>query len=189
MSSRQLAFVIDCGGIRYAGSLLRPLVVMKPVVGGFWPLAIRIAACAVLVARRRWSFHTVIVCQPAMMFWAPCVVASWPLSGIGFSLWAFSATTTAFARPSLAAATASILLLVLTSICSKIVPAFWLSQAGTNCAGPRLRTFFAYNGFRTWSTPPLNRYEFASSWPPHSEATTGCEAYLWARFRPFTTPW
>ena len=89
----------------------------------------------------------------------------------------------------MAAATASILLLVLTSICSKIVPAFWLSQAGTNCAGPRLRTPFAYSGFRILSTPPLNRNEFASSWPPHSEATTGCEPYLPAFLRPLTTPW
>ena len=48
---------------------------------------------------------------------------------------------------------------------------------------------FAYSGFRTLSTPPLNRYEFASSWPPHSEATTGCEPYLPAFFRPLTTPW
>ena len=31
---------------------------------------------------------------------------------------------------------ASILLPVLISICSKIVPAFWLSQPGTNCSGP-----------------------------------------------------
>ena len=90
------------------------------------------AACAVLVARIRTSLNTVIVCQPEMMFCTPCEEASWPLSGIGFSLCAFSATTTAFAMPSLAAATPSILLPVLMSICSKIVPAFWLSQAGTN---------------------------------------------------------
>ena len=71
-------------------------------------------------------------CQPERMFCTPCGVASWPLSGIGLSLWAFSATTTALARPSLAAATPSILLPVLTSICSKIVRALSLSQAGVN---------------------------------------------------------
>ena len=31
---------------------------------------------------------------------------------------------------------------VLISICSKIVPAFWLSQPGTNCCGPFLRVPF-----------------------------------------------
>ena len=43
--------------------------------------------------------------SPEMMFWTPCAVASWPDSGIGFSFFAFRAVTTAFARPSLAAAT------------------------------------------------------------------------------------
>ena len=45
-----------------------------------------------------------------MMFCAPWAVASCPESGIGLSFFALSAVTTAFARPSLAAATASILL-------------------------------------------------------------------------------
>ena len=70
-------------------------------------------------------------CQPEMMFCAPWAVASCPESGIGFSFFALRAVTTAFARPSLAAATASILLDVFTSICSKIVRAFWLSHCGT----------------------------------------------------------
>ena len=89
------------------------------------------------------SFHTVIVCQPEMMFWTPCAVASWPESGIGLSFFALRAVTTAFARPSLAAATPSILLPVETSICSKIVRAFWLSQPGTNWSGPFLKVPFA----------------------------------------------
>jgi hypothetical protein len=42
-----------------------------------------IAAAAVTAASLRWSFHGVDVCHPAMMFCTPCVVASWPLSGIG----------------------------------------------------------------------------------------------------------
>ncbi len=88
------------------------------------------------------SFHTVIDCQPEMMFWTPCSVASWPLSAIGFSLCAFSATTTALASPSLAAATPWMLFFVFTSICSKIVPAFWLSQSGVNCCGPFLKVPF-----------------------------------------------
>ena len=160
-----------------------------PVVGGFWPLTILIAAFAVAVASLRTSLNTVAVCQPEMMFCTPCVVASWPLSGSGWSLCAFSATTTALARPSFAAATPSILLPVLTSICSKIVPAFWLSQPGTNCCGPFLRVPFAYSGLRTWSTPPLNRNEFASSWPPHSEAMTGFFEYMPIAFRPWMTAW
>ena len=45
----------------------------------------------------------------------------------------FKADTTEPARPSFAAATASILLLVFASICSKIVSACWLSQSGTDC--------------------------------------------------------
>ena len=101
------------------------------------------AAAADRVARIRVSFHTVIVCQPEMMFCTPCAVASWPDSGIGFSFFALRAVTTAFARPSLAAATASILLPVWTSICSKIVRAFWLSQPGTNWSGPFLKVPFA----------------------------------------------
>ena len=104
-----------------------------PVVGGGLALDDRRPRPSPrLVASIRTSLNTVIVCQPEMMFWTPCVVASWPLSGIGFSLCALSATTTAFAMPSFAAATPSILFPVLISICSKIVPAFWLSQPGTN---------------------------------------------------------
>ena len=34
------------------------------------------AARADLVASTRVSFQTVIVCQPEMMFWTPCAVAS-----------------------------------------------------------------------------------------------------------------
>ena len=35
-----------------------------------------IAAAADAVASTRVSFQTVIVCQPEMMFWTPCSVAS-----------------------------------------------------------------------------------------------------------------
>ena len=76
------------------------------------------------------GLYTVPDCQPEMMFCTPWAVASCPESGIGFSFFALSAVTTAFASPSLAAATASILLPVWTSICSKIVRAFWLSHCG-----------------------------------------------------------
>src|SRR3954471_15745562 len=98
----------------YAGRFLEPFFTVVFAMGVL-PLASATAARADLVASTRVSFQTVIVCQPEMMFWIPWPVASWPDSGIGFRPWAFSATTTAFARPSLAAATASILLLVLTS--------------------------------------------------------------------------
>src|SRR5262249_29083416 len=37
--------------------------------------------------------------------------------------------------------------------------------------------------------PPLNRNEFASSCPPHSEATTGFFEYTPLAFRPATTAW
>ena len=87
-----------------AGSRLLPFATV-PVCFGFCPLESATAAFADAVASFRVSFQTVIVCHPEMMFWTPCSVASWPLSGIGFSLRALSATTTAFARPSLAAAT------------------------------------------------------------------------------------
>src|SRR4029077_16289110 len=136
-SFRQFAFVTETGGMMNAGSRLLPFLTLVVVVS-FLPLRSSIADLAAAVARNRVSFHTVMVCQPEMMFWTPWGVASWPLSGTGFRPWLLSATTTAFASPSLAAATASILLPVLTSICSKIVPAFWLSQPGTNWSGPFL---------------------------------------------------
>src|SRR3954453_7958283 len=130
-----------------------------PVTFGVLPFSSEIAATAETVASLRVSFQTVMDCHPEMMFWTPWDVASWPLSGIGLSFWALSATTTALARPSLAAATPSILLLVLTSICSKIVPAFWLSQAGTNWSGPFLKVPLEYSGLRRESDPFLNRGE------------------------------
>ena len=103
-----------------------------PVVFSGVPFSREIAEAAATFASTRVSFQTVIVCQPEMMFWKPCAVASWPLSGIGLRPWAFRSATTEPARPSLAAATPSILLPVLTSIWSKIVAPFWLSQPGTN---------------------------------------------------------
>ena len=48
----------------------------------------------------------------------PCAVASWPVIGIWASLRAFCAWMAALPRPSLAASTPSILLLVFASICS-----------------------------------------------------------------------
>jgi hypothetical protein len=96
--------------------------------------------------------------------------------------------TTAFARPSFAAATPSILFPVRTSICSKIVRAFWLSQPGTNWSGPFLKVPFLNNGLSTESYPLLNRCELLSVGPPFSLATTGSELYLPFAFRPLTTP-
>ena len=67
----------------------------------------------------------------------------------------------------MAAATRSILLPVWTSICSKIVRAFWLSQPGTNCSGPFLKVSFALkSGFRIASFPLLKRNELSSVAPP-----------------------
>jgi len=100
------------------------------------------AATAVAVAESRVSFQTVIVCHPEMMFWTPCAVASWPVTGIGLRPADFRAEMAALPRPSLAAATPWMLFFVFTSICSKIVPAFWLSQPGVNCCGPFLSVPF-----------------------------------------------
>ena len=47
-----------------------------PVCAGVWPFESAIAASADAVASFRVSFQTVIVCQPEMMFWTPCSVAS-----------------------------------------------------------------------------------------------------------------
>ena len=82
--------------VRHRPGLLRLL----PAAAG------AIAASADRVARTRVSFHTVIDCQPEMMFCTPWTVASWPDSGIGFQLLRLGApSTTAFASPSFAAAT------------------------------------------------------------------------------------
>ena len=70
--------------------------------------------------------------SPERMFWIPCGVASCPVTGICLSLRALIAEMAELPRPSLAASTPSILLLVFCSICSKIVSAFWLSQSGTD---------------------------------------------------------
>ncbi len=70
--------------------------------------------------------------SPATMFWMPCSVASWPVTGIWSSLRCLIAEMAALPRPSLAASTPSILLSAFWSICSKIVSAFWLSQSGTD---------------------------------------------------------
>src|SRR5919198_353855 len=63
------------------------------------------------------------------MFCTPCGVASWPVTGIGRSLWFFSAVTTEPARLSLAAIAPSILLPFCASICSKIVRPFWAFES------------------------------------------------------------
>ena len=78
-----------------------------------------------------------------MMFCTPCVVASWPLSGIGSSRAALSADDDGVREPVVRGRDArSILLLVLMSICWKIVPAVWLFQPGTNCCGPLIKVPF-----------------------------------------------
>ncbi len=73
-----------------------------------------------------------------MMFCTPWTVASCPDSGMGLRPFAFSVATTAPAMPSFAATTPWMLLLVWTSICSKIVWALAASHSGTNFAGPFL---------------------------------------------------
>ncbi len=85
------------------------------------------------------------------MFWMPWSVASWPVTGICGSLRCLSAEIAALPRPSLAASTPSILLLVFCSICSKIVSAFWLSQSGTDWSATFLSLPESYSGFRTES--------------------------------------
>ena len=90
------------------------------------------AAAADLVASTRVSFQTVIVCQPEMMFWTPCarrILAGQRdrLQAMGLQRDDDRVRETVVGRRD-----CSILLLVLTSICSKIMPAFWLSQPGMN---------------------------------------------------------
>ena len=62
----------------YAGSFagVPPAFATVPVGAGFLPFSSAMAAAADLAARTRVSFQTVIVCQPEMMFWTPCSVAS-----------------------------------------------------------------------------------------------------------------
>jgi hypothetical protein len=63
-------------------------------------------------------------------------VASWPVTGtLPLSLFFFSTVMAALPRPSLAASTPAIFD-SLVSICSKSVPAWALSQSGTDCSGP-----------------------------------------------------
>src|SRR5258708_6252602 len=105
-----------------------------------------------------------------MMYWMPCGVASWPLSGIGLRPLAFRSATTAPAMLSFAAMTPWMLLLVLTSIWLKMVAALFASQSGTNCCGPFLTAPLENSGFRTASLPLLNQNAFWSVWPPQSSA-------------------
>ena len=90
--------------------------------GTFLPLMIAIAAVAAAAFASACgpTCRPCRVCQPARMNWTPVGVASWPVSGIGFRPWALSDAITAPARPSLAASTPSILLLLRASIWSKI---------------------------------------------------------------------
>ena len=87
-------------------------------------------------------------CQPERTFCTPCAVASWPVTGIGLKLAAFSAEIAALPRPSLAAATPWMLFFVWVSMPSKIVSAFWLSHCGTDWSGPFFNVPFLYFGFR-----------------------------------------
>src|SRR5579862_7129495 len=107
-------FLIMIGVSATVGSILLPLG-RNVVVFGFWPLSNATAAAAAAAASSGTGLYTVPVCQPEMMYCAPCTVASWPLSGIGFRCFAFSVATMAPAMLSLAAMAASILLFVLTS--------------------------------------------------------------------------
>ena len=74
-----------------------------------------------------------------------------PVTGMCGSLRAFSAEMTELASPSFAASTPSILLPVCCSICSKIVPAWTLSQSGTDWSGPLTKSPESYFGFRMLS--------------------------------------
>jgi hypothetical protein len=59
----------------YAGMRV-PLFGTVPVVLGFRPFMSATAAATDCLASSRVSFHTVIVCQPEMMFCTPSSVAS-----------------------------------------------------------------------------------------------------------------
>src|SRR3978361_95857 len=98
------ALVRATGGMMYAFSFSLPFGT-EPVVLSGVPLSSEIAEAAAAFARTRVSFQTVIVCQPLMMYWKPCAVASWPLSGIGFRPWAFRSAPAEGGMPALARAT------------------------------------------------------------------------------------
>ena len=89
---------------------------------------------------------------------------------------------------SFAATTPWMLLFVWTSICSKIVWAFFESQSGTNFAGPFVIFFTLNSGFSTSSFPLLNQNAFASVGPPHSWATTPFGPYVFFATMPLMTP-
>ena len=72
-------------------------------------------------------------CVPSSTRCRPSSVASWPVVGIfPDSPLRLSTDTTAPPSPSLALSTPTNLPLALVYICSKIVPAFVLSQSGTD---------------------------------------------------------
>ena len=67
------------------------------------------------------------------MFCRPWTVASWPVTGTSpLALFFLRMAMAALPRPSFAARTPSILPSALVYICSKMVPACWLSQSGTD---------------------------------------------------------
>ena len=71
--------------------------------------------------------------EPSSTRCRPSAVASWPVVGIlSVSPLRLSTAATAPPRPSLAAATPTKLPFAFVYICSKIVPAFVLSQSGTD---------------------------------------------------------
>src|SRR5204862_7510674 len=130
------------------------------IPGGFLWWSSATAALAAAFASLGTYLYTVIDCHPEMMFCTPWTVASCPDSAIGLSFFAFSAAITAPAMLSFAAMAPSILLLVLSSICSKIGCALGASQSGTNCCGPLVSLPLLNSGFRTASFPLLNQNAF-----------------------------
>ena len=116
---------------------------------GVWPFASAIASVAAavgLLLDRLVDRHALLAGEDVLDALGGRVLAGDRDCG---SLRAFSAEIAALPRPSLAASTALILLLVCCSICSKIVSAFWLSQSGTDWFGPFVKVPFAYFGLRT----------------------------------------
>src|SRR5438874_2043749 len=104
---------------------------MLPETVGFCPLASATASFAVASASFLTALYTVMHWSPSRMCCRPWTVASCPVTGTWpLRLFFFSTEMTEFAMPSLATRT-PLMSLLAVSICSKIVPSWVLSLAGT----------------------------------------------------------
>ena len=117
----------------------------------------------------------------------PWTVASCPVTGTWpLRLFFFSTEMTEFAMPSLATRT-PLMSLLAVSICSKIVPAWVLSQSGTDWFGPLTRVPSEYFGSSTELYPCANSVALLSVGEPFSSATLAFWAFMSVRH--LSRPW